>query len=445
MNKSRWSSWMKSLSRFVGVGQNKSWRGKCPLLRTRNPQLEPLEQRQMLTILYWDPIPGGGVGGDGTWSTDSMLLNWNTNSDGSGSRVAWIEGADAVFAGSAGTVAISGTVSANSIQFNATAYSVESGMLSLPVANTEILIQSGVTATISSTIDGTGGMAKTGTGVLNLTGSSANTYGGSTSISAGSLWLEKASGAAAIPGDIHFNGTLNAYVYLGASEQIADLAVLYFNNTSNYGRFWLHGHTETVAGINTSNGRGVIQNVQSESGADDDGTLIVNNTVDCFYAGYLRDKGSGDSTGTVSLVKQGTGELTLSGENIYYTGGTNVSQGTLVLQDTTNSTFLTKNIAVNRTPEVNATLEFATVNASPIFNGQLSGNGTVVKSGSRYLAFGGNNSSFTGEIHVNTGRLRDVSGPTNFGSPSMIRVNDGGQIYAYNAAMYDFPFRLQPS
>ncbi|NLE38273.1 MAG: hypothetical protein GX621_09645, partial [Pirellulaceae bacterium] len=250
---------------------------------------------------------------------------------------------------------------------------------------------------------------------------------------------------------VHDDGTLVVnntadYVYAGYIRNRGSgdsTGVLYFNNTANYGRFGLHGETETVAGIVCSNGYGVIQNVQSGADVHDDGTLVVNNTADYVYAGYLRDKGSGDSTGVVSLVKQGVGALTLSGSHILYIGGTTVSEGTLVLQDTTDSTFLTKSIAVNKTPEVNTTLEFATTTDSITFNGAISGNGTVVKSGSRNLVFGGDNRSFTGEIHVNTGRLRDVSGPANFGNPSLIQVNDGGQIYAYNDGdEYDFPLSI---
>ncbi|NLE39100.1 MAG: hypothetical protein GX621_13845, partial [Pirellulaceae bacterium] len=198
-----------------------------------------------------------------------------------------------------------------------------------------------------------------------------------------------------------------------------------------------NGKTETIAGLQTvAPGRGVVQNVQNDSGVSANGTLIVNSSSDVFFDGYIRDRGADNSTGGVALVKQGAGTLTLAGANITYTAGTTVSAGTLVLQDTTNSTFLTKNILVN------GTLEFATVNASPTFNGQLSGNGTVVKSGTRNLAFGGDNTGFTGTITINAGRFRDVSGPDNFGHPSMIYVNDGGQIYTYNDDEYDFSLSI---
>ena len=144
-------------------------------------------------------------------------------------------------------------------------------------------------------------LTKIGAGTLTLGGSSANTYTGATTLTGGYLRMVKSSGAA-IPGNVYFEGTENTYLCIDASEQIANTAVLYFNNTSNYGRFCLDGYTETVAGINTSNGRGVIQNVQSASGVSNNGTLIVNNAVNCFYDGYLRDKSSGTSTGIVSLV-----------------------------------------------------------------------------------------------------------------------------------------------
>ena len=128
MNRTGWSSWMYSITRLVGRERRGGDERKRPtFLRTRSLQLEPLEQRQMLTILYWDPIEGGGVGGSGTW--DASAAVWNTASDGSGSRVTLTANDDAVFLDNAATVTIDGTVSAGSIRFATTGYAIQSGQL----------------------------------------------------------------------------------------------------------------------------------------------------------------------------------------------------------------------------------------------------------------------------------------------------------------------------
>jgi fibronectin-binding autotransporter adhesin len=81
---------------------------------------------------FWDRtdgVPGANPGspnfGDGIWSTSAT--NWNTNSDGSGSNIAWTDGNAAIF--SAGTdlqgsgppydaaVTLSGNISPSSIEF----------------------------------------------------------------------------------------------------------------------------------------------------------------------------------------------------------------------------------------------------------------------------------------------------------------------------------------
>ena len=84
----------------------------------------------------------------------------------------------------------------------------------------------------------------------------------------------------------------------------------------------------------------------------------------------------------MSLWKRGAGKLTLSGDNISYTGGTTIYNGALVLENVMNTGFNATNIVVD------GTLEFAATEESPTFNGNISGVGNVVKSGSHNLALG---------------------------------------------------------
>ncbi|MBN2580105.1 MAG: autotransporter-associated beta strand repeat-containing protein, partial [Pirellulales bacterium] len=238
---------------------------------------------------------------------------------------------------------------------------------------------SGDFATISGVISGTGAVTKTGAGTLYLRGA-GNTFSGTTNITAGTVWLDKSSGAA-IPGNLNIAGTGdNVYVQLNHDEQIGDAAVLSFSNSGNYARFYMNYFTETVAGISCSDGRGMIQY----------GDLIVNSGNDYFYNGYLRY--------ATSFEKRGSGTQTLSGSHIYYTGGTTVTGGKLILQDTTHSTFRSTSITNN------ATLEFDTATADVAFSGSIGGSGALNKTGPYTLTLSGNN-SYGGNTTISAGTL----------------------------------------
>jgi autotransporter-associated beta strand protein len=143
----------------------------------------------------------------------------------------------------------------------------------------------------------------------------------------------------------------------------------------------------------------------------------VNNSTNCSYGGYLRDTAWG--SGVLSLVKNGSGSLTLSGGCICYTGGTTINSGTLVLQETTNTNFLTKGI-VN-----NATLEFANFWQNVAYSGSVSGSGNLVKWGSMTLTMTGSN-SYTGTTSIRCGALQADFG---VGIPSNSFLSlDGGVL-----------------
>ncbi|MEO5713766.1 MAG: autotransporter-associated beta strand repeat-containing protein [Luteolibacter sp.] len=130
-----------------------------------------------------------------------------------------------------------------------------------------------------------GGLTKSSAGTLTLTG--ANTYTGTTTVSGGTLAL---SGGAAIAdtGAVSLANTLGVALLLNASETIGSLA-----------------------GGGASGG-----NVNLQGNA-----LTVGNAASTTYAGIL----SGTSG---ALSKSGSGTLTLSGANTY-TGNTTVTAGTL--------------------------------------------------------------------------------------------------------------------
>jgi len=167
-----------------------------------------------------------------------------------------------------------------------------------------------------------GGLTKNGLGILTLSGTVANTYTGVTLINAGELDLSKTAGINAIAGFITIGtGTTTAMLKLLVSEQIADTSVITLIGTSsNAGIFRLNGKAETVGGLISTGGAGIVEN---ESATSTTLTLKVSDAQD--FGGLLRN---GTLAGTLSLIKSGAGTQTLSGVNTY-TGSTLINEGTL--------------------------------------------------------------------------------------------------------------------
>lgn len=148
-----------------------------------------MSQAHGQTTYYWNATgtSSPAAGGDGSWDTSAS--NWRLGTD-AGSSAAWINSStsNAVFAGTAGTVMLSGSIAANSVTFSTTGYSLASGTLWLQGTTPTLSLGSGITGTISSEISGTSGLTKSGAGTLALVGSS--TYTGNTTIKAGGIAMQ---------------------------------------------------------------------------------------------------------------------------------------------------------------------------------------------------------------------------------------------------------------
>lgn len=154
--------------------------------RLQSSILESLESRQMLsTTLYWDTDNASNLqSGDGTWST--TVANWSTNSNGTGTRVPWTDGADAVFPSattSTSTITVGGNVNVHSVTFTGTGYAVTGGTLTLGTSSVTV----GADTTITSVLSGSAGLTKSGSGKLTL--SAANTLTGNVRSAVGILRL----------------------------------------------------------------------------------------------------------------------------------------------------------------------------------------------------------------------------------------------------------------
>jgi autotransporter-associated beta strand protein len=221
---------------------------------------------------YWDGdgnsannnvTTGAGMGGNGSWNAaSSAWYNGSTNST-------FNSGSNVVFAGTAGTVTLASPQSVTSLQFKTSGYTVAGSTLTLNAPT--IAVDSGVTATISSTIAGSSGLIKNGPGTLNL--ASAATYSGNTTINEGVLGIASAS-LGATPG----SPTPNIQINNGSTLRF------------NANNITLAGNRQVVL---TS-----------------DGAVFDTNGNDATIAGAI----SGGM-----LTKTGSGSLTLSGTSSYAT------------------------------------------------------------------------------------------------------------------------------
>ncbi|MGN7998545.1 autotransporter domain-containing protein [Sphingomonas sp. 22176] len=220
-------------------------------------------------------------------------------------------------------------------------------------------------ATLSGVISGDGRLTKTGTGTLTLTG--ANSYTGGTTVEAGKLVGDTSSLTGGIVND--------AVVEFAQSGDGS-----FGGGVSGTGALIKSGSgTLTLTGANSYTGG---TTVEAGKLVGDTGSLtggIVNDAVVEFAQGGDGSFGGGVS-GTGALIKSGSGTLTLTGANSY-TGGTTVEAGKLV-GDTGSLTGGIVNDAV---------VEFAQ-GGDGSFGGRVSGTGVLIKSGSGTLTLTGANS-----------------------------------------------------
>ncbi len=166
---------------------------------------------------------------------------------------------------------------------------------------------------LENTLSGTGSLVKTGTGELTLSGD--NTYSGGTTITGGTLTADHADSLGS--GDIDNSGVLQ----VGEGELKNTLSGTGSLVKIGTGELTLNGDSDYSGGTTIDDG------VLIADHADSLGTGAIDNS------GVLQ-VGEGELENTLSgsglLVKTGTGELTLSGDNNTYFGDTTIAGGTLI-------------------------------------------------------------------------------------------------------------------
>ncbi len=302
------------------------------------------------------------------------------NQDGRGTFKGAISGTGAVLKSGAGAAGLTG---ANTYTGGTT---VDGGTLivttaSLPgnVINNAILqFNQSSRGTYSGVISGTGAVVKTGSGSAGLTG--ASTYTGGTTVSEGTLLVTTSS----LPGNVVNNATLQ--FNQGSRGTFAGVisgtgAVL----KTGSGAVGLTGANTYAGGTTISEGTLVVTSASLPGDVVNNAIIQFNQNGNGTYASAI--------TGTGSFLKTGTGNLGLTGLNTY-SGGTTISDGTLFV---TTASLPTGSVVNNATLQFNQT-------ATGVFNGTISGSGTVIKGGRGSMSFTADN-TYTGTTELVGGTL----------------------------------------
>ena len=352
------------------------------------------------------------------------LTGTNTYSGGTTISTGILELSGAGALSNTGSVAIAAgaTFSIGNIAAGTTTIGNLSGSGNVTLGSNKTLVYGTATATqtFSGVISGTGGITKQGTGTSILSGD--NTYGGTTTISAGEF--EFKGSTAGLTGTItnnallSFTQTLDSsfnQVISGTGELIKDdVSTLTLTAANDYTGETIIRETGSIAltGVGSissssvliiANGRFDISGITPASTTILDlrgnvGTTISLGAKTLVYGTATEtDTFSGVISGTGGITKQGTGTSILTGNNTY-SGGTTITGGTL----RGNSSSLQGDIAVGT--------NILTFNqtATGTYAGVITGaaGATVNKTGGGALILSGNSPAYGGDLSVTAGILQ---------------------------------------
>ncbi len=348
---------------------------------------------------YWDNASAAGFGtAGGTWEAPTLNL-WSLDPTGVAAREASITTgtSDALHFGTAtvglgaGTITVSGEVSANSLTFgSASGAIILSGGTSITLdGTTPTITVNNANNTISSILAGSAGMTKEGSGMLTLSGT--NTLTGTTTINAGTLRLQGAP-------------PLNT----GRTYTINEGAVMNLNGGVNF---------TTLAGSSTVNGAGTFR---FSSGSYTRGSASANTLTLSLDADGLIDIQSGATVSTwyACFVRFTDNQAPLNVD------GTINGNSPLTI----NAAALTGAGTINNTSTPNNTfLNIGTNDASGTFSGKINGVANLTKSGTGSQVLSGVN-TYSGATTINAGRLI-MSSAGALSPDTAVTVSNPGQLY----------------
>lgn len=321
-----------------------------------------LVNRAGLQLRFWDGAGGkDGVkknnnvidGGDGVWQSGAGNDNWTTDgTNPSGALNAQFDDdAFAVFEGDKGTVTVDkslGDVWISGAQFATDGYVVQGDALNTHTVDTIIRVGDGtvdgvgMTTTINSVIQGTGGIDKTDVGTLVLNGN--NTYSGGTIVSGGMLNVSADNNLGVHDTALTLNGGALQYgkgfdtdrqVVLGeygggidtnGNQATLSTALIGSGKLTKLGKGVLTLTADSKATGGTTIDGGVLQ-----LGNGGTAGTIIGNVEDNSALAINRSNTltlSGDISGKGEVQQNGSGTSVLAGDN-HYSGITRVVNGIL--------------------------------------------------------------------------------------------------------------------
>jgi len=129
-----------------------------------------------------------------------------------------------------------------------------SGAINFSDPSAVVLVETNTALTLSNALTGVGGLVKNGPGVLTVAGTAANTYALGTLVNQGTLLLNKAPGANAVPGSLTIGDGVGGagadIVRLLADNQISDSAAV---SLASSGLLDLNNHSDTIGALSLTN------------------------------------------------------------------------------------------------------------------------------------------------------------------------------------------------
>lgn len=309
--------------------------------------------------------------------TNNATLEFSQTSNGTFAGV--ISGTGQVIKSGTGRVGLTGvnTYTGGTTISAGTLLVTTSSLSGAVVNNATLQFNQNGRGTYAGVISGTGEVVKTGTGAAGLTG--ANTYTGGTSINEGTLVVTSAS----LPGNVVNSATLQfnqngrgtyAGVIVGSGSVVK----------TGTGSVGLTGANTYSGGTTVSDGILLVTTSSLPGDVVNNATLQFNQNGRGTYTGVI--------SGTGGVVKTGTGAAGLSGANTY-TGGTTVSEGTLVVT----SASLPGDVVNNAIIQFNQ-------NGNGTYAAVITGTGSLLKTGTGNLGLTGLN-NYSGGTTISEGKL----------------------------------------
>jgi len=279
-------------------------------------------------------------------------------------------------------------------------------------AGTRLVIDNAAAQTLAQSISGAGGLTKSGSGLLTISG--ASSFTGGSAITAGRVDL--ASG----------QGLGSGGIVISSGAQLGLGAVTVGNAISGAGRVIKFGSgTGSLTGANSYSGGTDIQGgtltVASPGALGSGGVSIASGAaLDVNYAGSAATTLANALSGAGALTKNGAGTVNINAANSY-TGGTTINGGRLTVGNA--GALGTGGIVVNANGQL--------VLGAIALGNTISGAGKVIKTGSGTGSLTGAN-SYSGGTEIEAGTLAVTSpgalgtGAVNIAGGSLLSITHTG-------------------